>query len=217
MTTAASAAQQRDSHDSLRDVLLRLGSATLHEAAGQIGALPSEIMTRTPSLALAGRAFPVSCPPADNFWLHQAVYAAEPGDVIVASVGGAYEAGYWGEVLSCAALSRGLAGLVIDGGVRDQTKLEGIGVPVFSRKVCMRGTTKVPTGPGTLKSPVTMGEVVIRHGDLVVGDQDGVLALPADRVNAIIDAAEQRGRKEADYIARILAGETTLELYGLDG
>lgn len=217
MTSAASATQQNGAHGGLRDVLLRLGSATLHEAAGQIGALPSEIMTRTPALALAGRAFPVTCPPGDNFWLHQAVYAAEPGDVIVASVGGEYEAGYWGEVMSRAALSRNLAGLVIDGGVRDLAKLEGIGVPVFSRKVCMRGTTKSRTGAGSLKSPVTMGEVVVHHGDLVVGDQDGVLVLPAGQVSAIIEAAEQRGRKEAEYITRIMAGQTTLELYGLDG
>jgi 4-hydroxy-4-methyl-2-oxoglutarate aldolase len=141
---------------------------------------------------------------------------AEPGDVIVATVGGAYEAGYWGEVLSCAALSRGLAGLVIDGGVRDQARLESIGVPVFSRNVCMRGTTKSRTGQGTLKTPITMGEIVIHHGDLVVGDTDGVLVLPAGRVSAIIDAAEQRGRKEAEYMSRIMDGQTTLELYGLD-
>jgi 4-hydroxy-4-methyl-2-oxoglutarate aldolase len=214
MTSTASTAQH-DSHGGLRDVLLRLGSATLHEAAGQIGALPSEIKTRTPSLALAGRAFPVTCPPADNLWLHRAVYAAEPGDVIVASVGGEYEAGYWGEVLSCAALSRGLAGLVIDGGVRDQARLEEIGVPVFSRTICMRGTTKSRDGQGALRAPVTIGGVVINHGDLVVGDQDGVLVLPAKRVSVIINAGEQRARKEEEYIARIMAGQTTLELYGL--
>jgi 4-hydroxy-4-methyl-2-oxoglutarate aldolase len=217
MTSTASAAQRHEFDAHLRGVVLRLGSSTLHEAAGQIGALPSAIMTRTPSLPLAGRAFPVTCPPADNFWLHRAVYEAEPGDVIVATVGGAYEAGYWGEVLSCAARSRGLAGLVIDGGVRDQARLEEIGVPVFSGRVCMRGTTKMRTGLGALKAPITVGEVTIRHGDLVVGDQDGVLILPAERVNSVIDAAEERSRKEEDYMARIRAGQTTLELYGLDG
>jgi len=215
MISAASAAR-RESRADLRDVVLGLGSATLHEAAGQIGALPSEIMTRTPSLLLVGRAFPVACPPADNFWLHRAVYAAEPGDVIVASVGGAYEAGYWGEVLSCAARSRGLAGLVIDGGVRDQARLPEMGVPVFSRRVCMRGTTKARTGHGRLKAPVTIGEVVIRHGDLVVGDQDGVLVLPADRVDSVVDAAQQRSHKEAEFMTKIMAGESTLDLYGLD-
>jgi 4-hydroxy-4-methyl-2-oxoglutarate aldolase len=217
VTAPTPQARQHDFRANVRDVLLRLGSATLHEAAGQIGALPSEIVTRTPSLPLAGWAFPVTCPPADNFWLHRAVYAASPGDVIVATVGGAYEAGYWGEVLSCAALSRGLAGLVIDGGVRDQARLEGVGLPVFSRTVCMRGTAKARTGRGALKSPMTVGEVLIHHGDLVVGDRDGVLVLPATRVASIIDAAEQRGRKEEEYMAKIAAGQTTLELYGLDG
>jgi 4-hydroxy-4-methyl-2-oxoglutarate aldolase len=217
VTSTASAAQRHEFDADLRGVILRLGSSTLHEAAGQIGALPSEIMTRTPSLPLVGRAFPVTCPPADNLWLHRAIYEAEPGDVIVATVGGAYEAGYWGEVLSCAARSRGLAGLVIDGGVRDQARLEETGVPVFSRRVCMRGTTKARTGPGALRAPVTLGEVVVQHGDLVVGDQDGVLVLPADRVDSIINVAEERNRKEEEYMARIRAGQTTLELYGLDG
>jgi 4-hydroxy-4-methyl-2-oxoglutarate aldolase len=217
MTSTASAARWHESDADLRGAVLRLGSSTLHEAAGQIGALPSEIMTRTPALPMAGRAFPVACPPGDNFWLHRAVYEAEPGDVIVATVSGAYEAGYWGEILSCAARSRGLAGLVIDGGVRDQARLEEIGVPVFSGRVCMRGTTKLRTGRGTLKTPITLGEVVIRHGDLVVGDKDGVLVLPAERVTGIIHASEERSRKEEEYMSKIRSGQTTLELYGLDG
>jgi 4-hydroxy-4-methyl-2-oxoglutarate aldolase len=216
MTSTASAAEEAPDQADLYSAILRLGSATLHEAAGQIGALPSEITSRTPSLPLIGRAFPVTCPPADNLWLHKAIYAAAPGDVIVADVGGAYEAGYWGEVLSAAARSRGLGGLVIDGGVRDQARLAGIGVPVFSRRVCMRGTTKSQNGNGALKTPITLGEVVIRHGDLVVGDEDGVVVLPAELVNGIISAAEQRQRKEAEYLAKIHAGHSTLQLYGLD-
>jgi 4-hydroxy-4-methyl-2-oxoglutarate aldolase len=216
MTSTAPVTEETADQAALRSVILRLGSATLYEAAGQIGALPSEIKTRTPSLPLIGRAFPVTCPPADNLWLHRAVYAAEPGDVIVAEVGGAYEAGYWGEVLSCAARSRGLAGLVIDGGVRDQARLADIGVPVFSRRVCMRGTTKSQGGKGALGTPVTLGEVVIHHGDLVVGDGDGVVVLPAELVFGIIGAAEERHRKEAEYLSKIQAGQSTLELYGLD-
>jgi 4-hydroxy-4-methyl-2-oxoglutarate aldolase len=193
-----------------------LGSATLHEAAGQIGALPSEIASRTPRLPLVGPAFPVRCPPEDNLWLHKAVYAAAPGDVIVADCGGAYEAGYWGEVLSYAAHARGLAGLVIDGGVRDLARLDDIGMPVFSRRVCMRGTAKAQDGDGTLRSPVTLGGIVVRHGDLVVGDGDGVVVLPADLVPGIIAAAQARQRKESEYISKIQSGYRTLDLYGLE-
>jgi 4-hydroxy-4-methyl-2-oxoglutarate aldolase len=216
MTSTAPAAKEVPDHAGWRSAILRLGSATLHEAAGQIGALPSEITSRTPSLPLIGRAFPVSCPPADNLWLHKAIYAAAPGDVIVAHVGGAYEAGYWGEVMSAAARARGLGGLVIDGGVRDKARLAAIGVPVFSRRICMRGTAKSRNGNGALKAPITLGDVVIRLGDLVVGDEDGVVVLPAELVPGIISAAEQRQSKETEYLSMIRAGHSTLELYGLD-
>lgn len=97
----------------------QFGSATLHEAAGRIGALPAAIRAMTPSSACAGPAVTVACPPADNLWLHRAVYRCDPGAVLLADVTGAYEWGYWGEVLSCAAAERRIAGVVINGCVRD--------------------------------------------------------------------------------------------------
>ncbi|HWG25565.1 RraA family protein [Actinospica sp.] len=192
-----------------------LGTATLHEAAGGVGALPSGIRRLTPGLALAGRAVTVAGPPSDNLWLHRAVYAAGPGDVLVASTGNDYEAGYWGEVLSNAARVRGLSGLVIDGCVRDSEQLTRIGVPVFGRGFCIRGTSKLADGEGSINEPLPLGDVVVRPGDLVVGDGDGVVVLPFERLDDVVDRSVARQRHEVEIISALEAGATTLALYDL--
>lgn len=198
----------------LASVAAQLGTATLHEAAGQIGAMHSAIVSRTPGLPLAGWAFPVACPANDNLWLHRAVYAAAPGDVLVVDVAGHFEAGYWGEILSWAARSRGLAGVVIDGGVRDVARLGEIGVPVFSRCRSIRGTTKHADGRGALNQPTVVGGLTVQPGDLVVGDDDGVVLLPRPDVPGILAKARAREDRETEIIAQIREGRTTLELYG---
>lgn len=191
-----------------------LSSASLHEAAGRIGALPSAIGPVFPGARVAGPAFPVACPPGDNLWIHRAVYAAEPGDVLVVDVGGGTEFGYWGEILCTAALARDLAGLVINGGVRDRDALADLGLPVFSAGLCIRGTGKDVDGTGSLGAAVRIGEVFVGRGDLVVGDADGVVVIPQADTEAVLKAAVERDAKEAELMRRIRAGERTLDLYG---
>lgn len=193
-----------------------LGAATLHEAAGRRGAMPSRIGQVTPGLSLAGRALTVLCPVLDNLWLHRAVVAAEPGDVLVVSVSGGFEGGYWGEVLSHAAMARGLGGLVIDGGVRDSAQLIDIGLPVFAERICMRGTGKDKAdGFGGIGQALVFDDLVVRTGDLVVGDEDGVAVFPPECVPELIEASQARVDKEADFIKRLHDGATTLDLMGL--
>ncbi len=191
-----------------------LGAATLHEAAGRVGALPAAIRCLTPGLVMAGRAVTVSGPPADNLWLHRAVYSAGDGDVLVAATGSHYEAGYWGEVLSHAARARRLGGVVIDGCVRDRDRLADIGLPVFGRGFCMRGTSKHGDGDGAINCPLTLGDVVVSPGDFVLGDGDGVLVLPFDRLYEVTELAVARQRHEVEVISALKAGATTLDLYG---
>jgi 4-hydroxy-4-methyl-2-oxoglutarate aldolase len=164
---------------------------------------------------LAGRAVTVTGPPADNLWLHRAVYAAGEGDVLVAVTGGHYEAGYWGEVLSHAARVRGLAGVVIDGCARDAERLTEIGVPVFGRGFCMRGTSKRTGGDGDINSPLPVGGIVVNPGDFVMGDGDGVLVLPFGRLDEVIERSLARQDREAQVISSLHEGATTLELYDL--
>jgi 4-hydroxy-4-methyl-2-oxoglutarate aldolase len=192
-----------------------ISAATLHEAAGRRGALPGAIAAVSDRFRLCGPAYPVRCPPGDNLWLHRAVYAAEPGEILVVDVGGGYDFGYWGEVLTRAAIARRLGGLVIDGGVRDRDQLIAAGLPVFSRGLRIQGTVKDPAGAGAIGDPIELGSVTVARGDLVVGDSDGVVVIDAASALAAAAAGRLRDEKEADMMIKLDQGATTLDLLGL--
>ena len=192
----------------------RLGTATLHEAAGRIGALPGVIKPVDNAMKLAGPAFTVHCPALSNLQIHHALYLARPGDILIVHVSGGVEAGYWGDILNEAAMARWLGGLVIDGGVRDSAGLAAMAFPVFSNGICIRGTGKDYDATAWLQQPVRMGDVLIQPGDLVVGDRDGVVALPIHRVDEILLGGQRREADETAKIEAIRRGERTLDLYG---
>jgi len=192
----------------------RFGTATLHEAAGKIGVLPSAIKPMGPGFRICGPAFTVHGPGTDNLWLHRAILAAKPGDVLVAYVSGVYEAGYWGEIMSTGAKAAKLGGLIIDGCVRDGDLLPVIGFPVFARGLCIRGTGKDFGAQGWLNAPVLMGDVVVKPGDLVAGDIDGVVAIPREQAAEVVKASSLREKKEAEIIKKLQNGANTLDLYG---
>lgn len=191
----------------------RLPAATLHEAAGRIGVMPSAIKPVAASFRVCGPAVTVDSPGGDNLWLHRAIYVAQPGDILVVRVSDAHEWGYWGEIMSVAAQARGLGGLVIDGCVRDGAVLEQFGFPVFARGLCIRGTGKDFGARGWINHPTLFGNLAVSPGDLVVGDTDGVVVLPRERAAELVQAAEQREEKEAAILQRLRAGERTLEVY----
>jgi len=189
------------------------GSATLHEAGGKIGALPAAIKPAVAGFTVCGPAVTVRSPPSDNVWLHRAMVAAQPGDILVVTVGGAYEHGYWGEIMSTAARAQHLGGLVIDGCVRDGAILGDVGFPVFARGLAIRGTGKDFAATGWINFPLDVGEVTVNGGDLIVGDIDGVVAIPREHVDATLDAARAREEREVDVIRKLDAGVSTFELY----
>jgi 4-hydroxy-4-methyl-2-oxoglutarate aldolase len=197
----------------LVDAARELPSATLHEAGGRIGLMPPAIKPVSPSFRVCGPAVTVHSPGGDNLWLHRAIYVARPGDVLVVHVSGAYDFGYWGEIMSCAAKTRGLAGLVIDGCVRDGAILADFGLPVFARGLCIRGTGKDFGARGWINFPTLFDSLVVNPGDLIVGDADGVVAIPRERAAEVVAAAREREAKEAATLERIRAGERTLEVY----
>lgn len=192
--------------------LLALGAATLGEAGGQ--AMAARIKPAWPGAAVAGPAVTVACAPGDNLAVHVAVATAPAGSVLVVDASARPELGYWGEVLTTAAETAGIAGLVIDGGVRDVAALQAHGFPVFSSLVALRGATKV--GPGTVGGMVAVGGVEVSNGDVVVGDVDGVVVIRGGELDAVLATGEARATKEADLFARLRDGATTLELLGLD-
>ena len=143
----------------------KLPSATLHEAAGRIGVMPSSIKPVSRGMRVCGPAVTVHSPGGDNGWVHRAIYVARPGDVLVVSVSGAYDFGYWGEIMSCAAKARELGGLVIDGCVRDGEILAEFGLPVFSRGLCIRGTGKDQGARGWINYPTLFDDLTVHPGD----------------------------------------------------
>ncbi len=190
----------------------QFSAATLSEALGKGGTLPSSIKPISAGMKVCGAAITVSSPRADNLTLHQAIYLARPGDVMVVEVSGFDEAGYWGDIMTHAALERRLAGLVIDGCVRDADDVERAGFSVFARGLCVRSTSK--HGGGFINRPIKIGEVTIAPGDIVVGDRDGVVVIPQLEVDRVIAAAEQREQCEQQIRKELAAGKTTLEIYG---
>ena len=190
-------------------------SASLHEAAGRIGALPSRIKPVADDMALYGPALPVRCPPGDNLWIHRALAEAKAGDVLVVDCGPGDEFGYWGEIMATAAIARGVAGLVITGGVRDKRALVALGLPTFSGTVCIQGTGKNAALDGAVGDPVRIGSVTIRRGDVVVGDADGVMVLTPAQASVAVPASFDRDRKEESILEQVRAGALTLDVYNL--
>ncbi|NKB50248.1 MAG: 4-hydroxy-4-methyl-2-oxoglutarate aldolase [Alphaproteobacteria bacterium] len=191
-----------------------ISASTIHEAAGKIGALPAPIKPLDPKITVCGPAFTVRGAPGDNLWLHHALDQARPGDVLVVNVGGHYEAGYWGEVMTVSAQARGLAGLVINGCVRDGQAMVDLGFPVFARGTCMRGTEKDHNFKGDLAQPLPMGDVLVNPGDLVIGDGDGVVVIPREQVGDAIAASNARDAREVEMMEVLRTGKTTVEIYG---
>jgi 4-hydroxy-4-methyl-2-oxoglutarate aldolase len=157
----------------------------------------------------------VRCPPGDNLALHHAIYAAAAGDVIVADCGQAPEFGYWGEITTVAAQTRGIAGLVITGGVRDREQILHIGFPVFCTCTCIRGTVKDPAAGGRIGIALQVGDVRVLKGDLVCGDIDGVVIVPRGECADILAKCRARDDDEAAQIERLRGGESTLEILHL--
>lgn len=192
-----------------------ISSASLHEAAGRRGALPSAIKPVDRQMSVQGPALPVRCPPGDNLWIHRALAAVQPGEVLVVECGPGTEFGYWGEIMATSAIALGAAGLIITGGVRDSQQLIELGLPTFAGAICIQGTGKDSNGDGAVGEPIRIGAVTVRRGDLVVGDADGVVILPASDGPALIEAARDRDAKEAGILERVRAGALTLDVYNL--
>ncbi|UCF99543.1 MAG: 4-carboxy-4-hydroxy-2-oxoadipate aldolase/oxaloacetate decarboxylase [Spirochaetaceae bacterium] len=191
-----------------------LGAATVYEAAGRMGSVDPRIKPLARGFRLLGPAFTVECHPKDNLMLHKALQIAEKGDVLVASTQGYSEAGYWGGLMSGSAAARQLGGLAIDGCVRDSAELLELGFPVFCRGTCIRGTTKGILG--RVNHPIVFGEVVVNPGDLVLGDDDGLVIIPQTDIETVLKASQERVAKEVKKASELTKGVSSVELNKLE-
>ena len=193
--------------------LAALGTATLGEAWPAAGLVAAPLRALAPGMVMAGPARTVRCQPGDNLALHLAMAEAQPGEVLVVDYGGSVGSGPFGEIMALACQVRGIAGMVIDGAVRDSAQIAGLGFPVFARGLNIRGTAKADRGQ--IGAPVTIGGVTIATGDIVLADADAILVLAAADLTPALAAAEARAGKEALIMDRLRAGESTLFILGL--
>ncbi len=153
---------------------------------------------------VAGPALTVRTRPGDNLVVHRALDLAEPGDVLVVDSGGLLERAILGEIMGRYAVTRGLAALVVDGAVRDAEGLAAGPIPVFALGINHLGPYK--DGPGEVHGPVQVGGTVVRSGDVVVGDGDGVLVIPHERAAEVVARGQARLRDEEEQFAQIAEG-----------
>ena len=189
------------------------GVATVHEAMGRTGSLGPALRPIQQGVAVAGGAVTALCWPGDNLMIHAAVEQCRSGDVLVVATAAPSTHGMFGDLFATALAKRGVAGLVIDAGVRDTATLRDMGFPAWSRHVSAEGTVKATAGHVNL--PVVVAGQLIEPGDVVVADDDGVVVVPLGEVATTLAAAEARAVKEEAARKAFLEGDLGLDRYGL--
>jgi len=193
--------------------LARLGVATVHEAQGKTGLVDLPLAQVVPGSRVAGPARIALCGNGDNLMVHAAVAHARPGDVLVLTMPEPSPVALIGDLLATQALDQGVAGMLVDGAVRDVDELRALGLPIWARFVRAQGATK--GGVGRLDVPVVVGGAAIAPGDLVVMDCDGAVVIPAARAGGVLQRAQERADREHALRLRYAAGEFSYDVNGL--
>lgn len=193
--------------------LAAYATATIYEAAGRRGEMEPAVRPLVPGTRMAGRAFTVQCFLGDTTAVIKAIDLAKPGEVLVIDIGGTDRATAWGGSSSAAAKKRGLAGIVTNGSARDLDEMRAVGLPVYATGVSVRGTAK--HNQGTMGVAVSVGGAVVKPGDIIVGDADGVVVVPREREEELLAKTVQQKAKEDDKAARIEKGESLAKILGI--
>ncbi len=190
-----------------------LGVATVYEASGRKGFIDSAIKPAVRGTRVCGTAYTVQCAPGDNLMLHKALQCATAGDVLVAGVGEEPEYGYWGALMATAGMAKGLGGLAIDGCVRDSAEIIEMGFPVFCRGFCIKGTTKSVLG--LINYPLNFGHITVFPGDLIMGDDDGMVVVRYEECQDVLEKSLKRLEMEEGKTKQLKKGVSSVELNNL--
>jgi 4-hydroxy-4-methyl-2-oxoglutarate aldolase len=195
------------------DELARLGTATVHEAAGRAQVIDVLLIQVVPGSRAAGPARTVRCGQDDNLMVHAAVAEAEPGEVLVLTMPEPRPVALVGELLATQAKVAGVAALLVDAAVRDLEELREVGLPIWARYVRVSGAEK--RVPGAIGEPIEVAGARIRQGDVVVLDADGAVVVERERVDEVLAAGLAREEREREKRTKLEAGELSYDLDGL--
>lgn len=194
-------------------MLAGYGVATVHEAMGRTGLLGSRLRPNQQGTRVAGTAVTVLSWPGDNLMIHAAVEQCGEGDILVVTTASPSTDGMFGELFATALKHRGVRGIVTNAGIRDTAELREMGFPAWSAAVSAQGTVKA-TG-GSVNVPIVIAGQVIRPGDVILADDDGVVVVPRERAAEAAEKSRVREDKEAATRAAFLEGQLGLDRYGL--
>src|SRR5262245_53781851 len=197
----------------LIETLGRQGVATIHDGRGRSGLMRPYMRPIYPSARMAASAVTVSCQPGDNLMIHAAIEVCGPGDALVVATTSESTDGMFGELLATSCRAHGIVGLVIDAGVRDVSDLTEMGFPVWSKAISAQGTVKA--SPGSVNVEIICAGELVRPGDVVVGDQDGVVVVRRGAAAEVARLGAARIEKEEKSRERLKAGELGVDFYGL--